>query len=149
MESAFSARSIALSTCCHQLSRAVPYEFTHNRVTRSLCDSIVGEAGFLLAYGLRAFFPPSMTRMRRHYAAGRPDRMLTPRDVSIRSENQDLSRLDTLWLSSLLLACARILLSLSNELQVRQEQMTQCISRQSLIILNNLIYESCVETYVL
>lgn len=35
------ARSDALSTCCHQLSRAAPHEFTHNRVTCSLCDSIV------------------------------------------------------------------------------------------------------------
>jgi len=38
------ARSDALSTCCHQLSRAAPHEFTHNRVTRSLCDSIVKRA---------------------------------------------------------------------------------------------------------
>jgi len=40
------ARSDALSTCCHQLSRAAPHEFTHNRVTCSLCDSIVKHGWF-------------------------------------------------------------------------------------------------------
>lgn len=33
---------LALSMCCHQLSYVAPHEFTHNRVTGSLCDSIVG-----------------------------------------------------------------------------------------------------------
>lgn len=121
IENAFSARSIALSTCCHQLSRAAPYEFTHNRVTRSLCHSIVGEAGFFLLSPYS--FPSLYGENESPLCSCRLNQTLTPRDVSIRSQNWDLPSLDTLCLYSSRLACVRILLPLPSKAQVRSEQI--------------------------